>query len=160
MVLDLLVHYLPELFRPNHAPWASDPLGCTLPLLQRKVARELAQRLQWPAHLIDVLVTHQAMGSNRVAAFRQVDVATSRGTPTIAFSIVPMEEAAHSLPRLGSSPSFTISISLARQAPSNNRNLQDHLKSLPTPPPLGAALPELGFQCLDPRLEEWANSRQ
>ena len=37
-------------------------------------------------------------------------------------------------------------------------SLQDHLKNLPSPPPLGAALPEHGHQHLDPRLTEWGNA--
>ena len=67
VVLDLLVPYLPDLSRPNRASLSADPPGYTLPLLQRKIARQLAQRLQWPTHLVDVLVTQQAMGSSRVA---------------------------------------------------------------------------------------------
>ena len=158
VVLDLLTPYLPDLSQPHGASAATDPQGHTLPLLQRRLARDLAHRLQWSADLIDVLITPQAMEGSRVAIFQPVDVATSRGTPTIAFSVTSTEATTHSLPRLGASPSFVISISLAHQAPSNNLSLQDHLRSLSNPPPMGAALPERGYQHLDPRLTEWGNT--
>ena len=158
VVLDFLTPFLPDLSQPHYASAEMDPQGLTLPLLQRNLARALAHQLQKPEGLVDVLITPQAMEGSRVATFQPVDVVTSRGTPTLAFSVTSTEATAHSLPRLGASPSFVISISLALQAPSNNLSLQDHLRSVSSPPQMGAALPEQGYQHLDPRLMDWGNA--
>ena len=77
----------------------------------------------------------------------------------MAFSVFPLEGAASSMTHLGGAPSCMVHISLAQPSLANGVDLNTSLGTRPARPPLGSALPEQGYQKLDPLLDDWAGSR-